>query len=75
MELQLSLLDASLNQFFEDSDVGRFFDSRFIFRLRRCLGVLEVSDLRLELLIELPQRLLFTNVILTVKSSLLPIAI
>ena len=68
IQLQLSLLDPSLDQLVEDPDVGRFSNSRHAFRLRRCLGVLEGRDLNMGLFAKLPQYLLLTDVILAVKS-------
>jgi len=49
--------------------------SRLAFRLHWCLDVLEGSNLGLELVVELPQRLLFTDSILAVESRLLSITI
>ena len=60
IELQLSLLDPSFNQFIEDPDVERFSVSRLSFQLHRYLDILEGSHLLLELFVMLPQRLLFT---------------
>ena len=75
IELQLCLLDSSLDQLIEDSNVGRFFDSRLAFRLRQWLGVLKGSDLGLEFFVELPQCLLFMDDIFAFESHLLPITI
>ena len=75
IELQFSHLDLSLDQIFEDSDVGGFSDSRLAFRLCWCLGALEGSDLYLKLFVELLQRLLLTDGILAVESRLLLVMI
>ena len=45
VELQLSLLNSSLDQFVQGPDVVRFSDSSLAFQLRWYQGVLETSDL------------------------------
>ena len=62
-------------QIHEGSISLRLLPSRFVLPLRLCLGALEGGDLRLELVVELLQRHLFTNDVLTVESRLLPVAI
>ena len=49
--------------------------SGFVLQLHLSLHALEGGDLSLELVVELLQRLLFMNSVLTVESCLLPIAI
>jgi len=71
--LQLGFRDSSLDQLVKGLEIERYF--KLAFRMRRCLVVLEDSNLSLELVIELPQRLLLTDGVLAVEIRLLPIAI
>ena len=67
----------------EGLNVRRFADFRLIFRpdfglifrLRRCLIILEGNNLGLEFVVELLQYLPFTNDILAIENRLLPITI
>ena len=120
-ELQFSLLDPSLDQLVEGSDVGRFFDFEFgsdkllfgneanrhhcqssihggghlfelpqfcdgligpsvsdirlVFRLHLLLGSLEGGDMRMELVIELLQRLMLIGGSFAVEVHLLSVTI
>ena len=73
--MQLGFRDPSLDYIVKGSEVGSFIDHRLGFRLRRCLALLGGSDLRMELVVELPQCLLLMDIILAIESCLLSIAI
>jgi len=75
LNYNLASLIRLLDQLVEGPDVGKFSSFRLAFRLHRCRGVMEGSDLDVELVVELPQRLLFMDGIITVESRLLSITI
>jgi len=64
--------DPPLDQLVEGLEVRRSTDFGLVFRLHRCLDVLEGGNLGLELVVEQPQSLMFADSILTVEIRRLP---